>query len=384
MKWFERTYIKADRILSLVNLPVIELTRRLLVCETLSAKGLCLLPLYYIKLILVMPAAFLQHIFYSRRISNTVIAKQPVFILGHYRSGTTYLHKLMASDKRFGFLSTYDMICPNSSLLFGSWLQHLLQYCINGLKIKTSFFNNKIPHLGEPAEEERFFINRGSAYTDYWRFVFPLYWHKWPSCSSQLKDPSYRFYWKSEYTRLLKMITLKNKGRQLVLKSPPNTDRIKYLLEIFPEAKFIYIYRNPYHVFYSMRNLWNRAIRKFCLQRISNEQVEEIVFREYAHLMEQYERNKKLIPRGNLVEVRYEQLEADPVGILGKIYEGLGFIDFDVALDDIKHQLQKESAYKKFGYTYSEETISKIERRWAKYIYQWKRQTRETTVTDYV
>ena len=384
MKHLVRIYHKDENKIPLINVPVIELTRRVLSCGTISAKGIFLLALYYIKLILVMPSAFLQFVFYSRRITKTVITKQPVFILGHYRSGTTYLHKLMASDKRFGFLNNYDMICPNSSLFFGKWLQNILQYLINSLRIKTSFFNNKIPVLEEPAEEERFLINKGSAYTDYWRFVFPLCWNKWLSCSRQSKDPDYYKHWKNEYMSLLKQITFKNKGRQLVLKSPPNTERIKYLLEIFPDAKFIYIYRNPYHLFYSMRNLWNKAIRKFCLQKISDYQIEEIVFNEYAYLIEQYEKDKKLIPGENLIEIQYEALEADPVSILKNIYEQLDFHDFENVLDNFIQQLKKENKYKKFEYAYSEGTFKKIEKRWAKYIHHWKQKAAAVTLNEYV
>jgi len=138
----------------------------------------------------------------------------------------------MAGKERFGFVSYYDIICPNSSLLFGRWLKVTLQFIIKRLRIKTSFFNNTIPLLDEPAEEERFLINRSSAYTDYWRFVFPLCRNKWPTCSQECIDQRYYQRWRKEYIGLLKLATYKHKGKQLVLKSPPNTERIKYLLEI--------------------------------------------------------------------------------------------------------------------------------------------------------
>ena len=85
--------------------------------------------------------------------------------------------------------------------------------------------------------------------------------------------------------------------------------RIKYLLRIFPDAKFIYLYRNPYDVFYSMRNLWMRSIRKYCLQQVSKEAIAEIVLTHFAAMMEQYEKDKALIPPENLFELQYEQFE---------------------------------------------------------------------------
>ena len=225
--------------------------------------------------------------------------------------------------------------------------------------------------LDEPAEEERFLINKGSAYTDYWRFVFPLCWHKWPSCAELCNDPEYCRRWKKEYIRTLKLITCKNNGRQLVLKSPPNTERIKLLLEMFPQAKFIYISRNPYHVFYSACNLWQKAVRKFSLQDFTTDQMEEIIFNSYIHMMEQYEKDKALIPPGNLTEVKFEDLELKPLTVLKEVYSMLNIPDFETAEPGFIRQLKKEKQYEKFKYNYDEKTFKKIDRKWSKYVYQW-------------
>lgn len=367
-----------------LKIPFITFTQKVLTAGKLSAKGYVLLFVYYLKLILVMPGTLLQHLLYANKINKTSIDKDPVFIIGHYRSGTTYLHKLMAADERFGFISYYDIICPNTSLLFGKWLQQVLQFIINRFRIKTAFFNNVIPSLEEPAEEERFLINKASAYTDYWRFVFPLHWNKWQSCSQLFKNKGYYQRWKKEYLYVLKLATYKHKGKQLLLKSPPNTERIQYLLQLFPNAKFIYISRNPYHLFYSMRNLWHKAIGRFCLQSITDEQIENIVFEHYAHLMEQYEKDKVLIPAGNLVEIQYEKLEADAQQVLQTIYKVLQLPHFEASHKRLATQLQKEKLYRKFEYEYSKETSEKIEKHWAKYIYKGHNQTADAVVDTYV
>ena len=367
-----------------VNISVFELIKRLSLSNGISKARIFLLFIYFLKLILVIPAGCLQYLFYNRRIKKTVIAKPPVFILGHYRSGTTYLHKLMCADLRFGFISGYDIICPNSSLLFGRWLQKCLQFVINTFHIKTHFYNNTISKLNEPAEEERFLINKGSAFTDYWRFIFPLCWNKWQSCSQLSKDESYYKRWKNEYLHLLKMITFKNQGKQLVLKSPPNTQRIRYLLDMFPDAKFIYISRNPYQVFYSTCNLWKKAIKKFWLQNISEKQIEEIVFNEYIQLVEQYQKHKKLIPANNLIEVPYEDFEQYPLNVAEEIYMQLNLPDFKIVKAQLMQKLEEEKKYQKFEYIYDEEVFKKIEKRWLKYINEWNKTASENFINDYV
>ena len=258
-----------------------------------------------------------------------------------------------------------------------------LQFLINTFRIKTSFYNNTIAKLDEPAEEERFLINKGSAFTDYWRFMFPLCWNKWQSCSQLSRDANYYKRWRNEYLYLLKMISFKNKGKQLVLKSPPNTGRIKYILEIFPDAKFIYISRNPYQVFYSTCNLWSKAIKKFWLQNVSEKQIEEIVFTEYIQLIKQYQKDKKLIPADNLIEVPYEDLEQYPVNVVEEIYMQLNLPDFKIAKEQVMHKLESEKKYQKFEYTYNEEVFKKIESRWLKYINEWNKTSTETFINEY-
>lgn len=334
-------------------------------------RGFMLVILYYVKLILVLPGTFLQYIFYNRKINKTKIEKDPIFILGHYRSGTTYLHKLMAADKQFGFVTYYDILCPNTSFLFGNWLQKFLQFIINKLKIKTAFFNNTIPDLSDPAEEERFLINKGSAYTDYWRFVFPQEWKKWVSCAEQCSNYNYYKKWSSAYTYTMKLATFKTKGRQLILKSPENTGRIKYLLEMFPNAKFIYISRNPYDVYYSMMNLWERAIKKFALQRINDAEIETIVFDHYTQLLNTYYREKNLIPAGNLIEIRYDELRASPLSMLRRIYKQLSLPCFENASCAFIEQLRKERNYKTYEYEYKENDLEKIKQQWKQYIDAW-------------
>src|SRR5262245_25743156 len=186
--------------------PLAELTRRCLEYKRISARGAAVLLLYYVKLAYILPFAFLQRLYYDKKINVAQISKAPVFIIGHYRSGTTYLHTLLSKDKQFGYCTNYDMICPDSSLLLATPVKKIMQAIIYVFNIKTSMFNNKTPVLDEPAEEDRFLINKGSAYTDYWGFLFPLRNHTLSECTSQLGDERYFNAWKKEYFNLIKLI----------------------------------------------------------------------------------------------------------------------------------------------------------------------------------
>jgi len=366
-----------------INISLFEFTKRVIRGGRISLKGIFLLPLYYFQIIPSLIFEFLQLIIYGQRIKKTIILKDPVFILGHYRSGTSFLQKLLVSDKRFGFLTYYDALFPNSNLLFGRKMQPVFQRLINLLKIKNPFFHNTVLQLSEPDEEDDYLMNKASAYTAYWGFVFPRRWHEWLNGSSQFKNQKYCESWKKEYINLIKYATFKNKGKQLVLKSPPNTERISFLVDMFPQAKFIYIYRNPFHLFYSVKNMWESAILKYySVQKISDEQLDEIVFDHFIYLTEKYEEEKHLIPEKNLIEISYEELKVDSFGIMQKIYSQINLPNFENTTNDLLEQLKVEKNYKNFQYQYNSKTLALISEKWEKYIHRWNYNTPDFEISE--
>ncbi|HSH19505.1 MAG TPA: sulfotransferase, partial [Draconibacterium sp.] len=283
---------------------------------------------------------------YGKRIKNTIISKDPVFILGHYRSGTTYLQKLLVSDKRLGFLTYYDALFPNSNLLFGKLGQQVFQKIIDLFKIKNPFFHNSILQLDDPDEEDDYLMNKASGYSSYWGLIFPKCRREWLNGSPQFSIQKYYEGWEKEYLNTVKYATFKNRGKQLVLKSPPNTERISMLLQMFPEAKFIYIYRNPFQLFYSVKNMWKNVILKYySLQHISEEELNDIIFEHFIYLTEKYEKEKHFIPEESLVEISYEELKSDSFGTIQKIYSKLELPEFEITTNDLLEQLKVEKDY---------------------------------------
>ena len=356
------------------NIALLEFSGRVFRGGKLSIRGWLLLPLYYLQIIPALPFELLQFLIYGKRIERAIISEDPVFILGHYRSGTTFLQKLMTSDKRFGFLTNYDALFPNSNLLFGRKMQHFFQLVINAFKIKNPFFHKHLVQLNEPAEEDDYLMNKASAYSAYWGLIFPKRWREWLNGSPQFSNQKYCEGWRKEYLTTIKYATFRNHGKQLILKNPPNTERIRLLTQIFPKAKFIYISRNPIHLFYSARNMWKRAILNYySLQKISDEELDEIVFEHYVYLAGQYHRDKQIVPEGNLIEITYEALKTDPFGTIQKIYSQLHLPDFEVTASDLMLKIETEKDYRNFEYQFCDSTFKKIEQRWGQFIDHWNK-----------
>jgi len=118
----------------------------------------------------------------------------------------------------------------------------------------------------------------------------------------------------------MKAVTYSNHGKRLVLKNPPNTARITTLMELFPDARFIHIYRNPYKVYLSTKRMRTKVLDKLALQHTTDEQIENHVIDNYIRLMKSYFKQKDQIPDGHLIEIRYEDLVADPMGQIREVY----------------------------------------------------------------
>lgn len=144
--------------------------------------------------------------------------------------------------------------------------------------------------------------------------------------------------WKSTFLRFLKKLTLRH-GRPLVLKSPPHTGRIRMLLELFPEARFIHVHRHPQVVFQSTRRLHDAMTSAGRLQRTDPAARDEGIIRRYHAMHEAYFEERGLIPRGHLHELAFADLERDPIGQIRAAYEALALGEVEAALPRMQNYL---------------------------------------------
>ena len=177
--------------------------------------------------------------------------------------------------------------------------------------------------------------------------------------------------WKTKYLTFMKTVTYANNGKRLLLKNPANTGRIRTLLELFPDALFIHIYRNPYTVYLSTIKMRNRVLDKLALQDATKEDIETQVINNYTRIMESYFEQQKQIPDNHFAEIRYEDLVSNPLGEVQKIYRILGLPGLQRALPGMKKYLDKQKDYKTNIYSIDESIINKIKKKWGFTIDLW-------------
>ena len=242
--------------------------------------------------------ALLQLLLFGRRIARTEIRESPIFIIGHWRSGTTLLHRLLVQDDRFAYPTTYDCFAPKSSLVTREFVRRWLGF----LHPMRRPMDNMADGFDYPHEDEFGLCSMGLP-SPYAQFAFP----------NRVQGEEYLSFdgvscaevdrWKAGLRSFLQQLTFRS-GKPIVLKSPPHTARIRLLLEMFPDARFIHIVRHPFAVFPSM--MWTRQTnyRAHGLQRPQFDGLEEFVYRNFLHMHRAFTDQKHLIPAKNLCELR--------------------------------------------------------------------------------
>ena len=303
---------------------------------------------------------------YGRAIRRTTIAAPPIFLIGHWRTGTTLLHELMICNERFGFPTTYQCIEPHHFLLterlFSRWLRFLLP--------ATRPMDNMPAALDRPQEDEFAMCMLGAA-SPYSAMAFPNH----PAGREELLDletmsPANLRRWKQLFHRFLQRVTCKT-GKRLVLKSPPHTARIKILQEMFPGAIFIHIVRNPFEVFPSTVNLWRTLYRTHGLQTPTCEGLDEMVLSTYVRMHEKLEEGRKTLPRDQFYELTYESLVKDPIGEIAKIYDHFRLSGFDAGLPRLQAYVACAKTYETNKYNLSTEQRALIAKRWGNIIQKY-------------
>ena len=268
--------------------------------------------------------------------------KEPLFILGHWRSGTTHLHNLLSRDDRLGFPNLYQVMCPQTFLISESLGSRIMRM----IAPETRGIDNVAVGPEVPNEDE-FAIAAMTSFSPYTAMAFSRnqpYYDRFLT----LRDasPAEVARWKEAVVTFLQKVSWKSQ-RPLILKSPTHTCRIRFLLELFPDARFIHIRRHPFEVFRSMKKMLAVALRFWQLQKGDNVDWEERAIRQYREMYDAYFEERSLIPEGRLHEMSYEDLDVDPIGQVRAVYHSLQLPDFDVVEPTLRQYVDSLSGYQK-------------------------------------
>lgn len=309
---------------------------------------------------------------YKKIVANRPLEHDPVFILGHWRSGTTFVHNILAQDPRFGFTTTYQTVFPHYMMA----LQGLFKPVMGWLMPSHRPTDNMELAPDLPQEEE-FALQNTCPYSYYNFWYYPERMQEYCDRYLTMKDatPEEIADFKDKFMKLVKISMWNSRfgvpDAQYLSKNPPHTGKVKTLVEMFPNAKFIYLMRNPYTVFESSRAFFTSTIAPLELHSIPLDQMEKNILRNYMELYKAYQEQKACIPEGNLIEIRFEDVEKDAMGLAERLYTELSLPGWEGAKPYIQKYIESKKNYKKNQYQYEPRTVQLVNEAWGSVLDEW-------------
>lgn len=303
------------------------------------------------------PFNILEKLSNKRKLKNFRMEEPPVFIIGFWRSGTTLLHSLLCQDPNAGYVTTFHGVFPNLVLIRQKWLKAL----VNRQLPKKRPFDNYSMDMDYPQEEE-FAMMSLQPVSFYKFFYFPKDFKN--ICQKELhfeKLPEkQRNTWIKKYNSLIARAMLNTGGKRFVSKNPCNIFRIKTLAQLFPNARFIFIYRNPYRVVESLYRFVHEILPGSELQHPEEGIPREHFAMLYNDALQEYLRAKEYIKSGNLIEIKYEEFKDHPIEFIRDIYVRFNIPGIEEALPHMETYFNNNKPDTRRSYQVYRDTYSLV------------------------
>jgi hypothetical protein len=296
--------------------------------------------LFFILLVLVPVVAtfhaicfFLDNILFPGL--RQVEVRTPVFIVGHARSGTTLMHRLMSKDgQRFSFFLLYELFLP--SLLQKKAIRFLaacdrrflgarIEKNIQAWEERKFAATQDMHATGLTAPEEDDFIHTFSCASGFWIVLLP-YMGLLDFYYVDQRPPQSRRRLMNFYKECVKRQLYLNGADKIHLsKNPTFSGRVESLIETFPDARIVVLMRNPYETIPSLLKLmqrswqlrgWDGAQMNRSLRALADQS-----FHTYKYPLEVLARH----PNTKQAIVDYRELVAQPKRTVEAVYAQLGF-----------------------------------------------------------
>ncbi len=290
----------------------------------------------------------------------------PLFIVGHWRSGTTHLFNILGESPRFQTISPVTAGLPWDFLILGRLLKPLLEKTIPRDRIIDN-----VPVTPRSPQEDEIALASMTDQSYYHGLYFPR--HLRESIGKNLffddASPADRERWAATVRYFLEKVSRLGKHRRLLLKNPLYTAHIPLLREMFPGARFIHIHRHPREVIRSTRNFYRKLLPWLALQQFSPDGIDDIIFEIYDRMMRKLAADTADIPPDRFLEIPFRDLEADPMPVLESLFSRLEIAGWEESAEPMAAYLRSIRHYRKNQYPPDAEDDRTIHRR-AKFAFE--------------
>lgn len=288
--------------------------------KLIKKHGVSLYPNYIIRIVFLLQsgiwASFLkgyERRKFGRKLINHPVPKNPVFIVGHWRTGSTFLHQLMNLNEQFAAPTAFQVSVPDSFLVSRKYYKPIMSKVMG----EKRPMDNVALGFDEPQEDE-YGLLKLTLDSPLTKLIFPEN-HDYFLNGYDDFIPSDKEKWEKQLLNFCKKLDFET-GKRIILKNPFHSMRIPMLMKMFPDARFIHIHRNPYDVIPSTMNLWNIVGSQNRLKKKWSPPKMEDVVKSYKKILSRISEDFGTMPDETYYELRFEDFEKNPVAELKKMY----------------------------------------------------------------
>jgi omega-hydroxy-beta-dihydromenaquinone-9 sulfotransferase len=277
---------------------------------------------------------------YGKKLAQSPVVKDPIIIIGHWRTGSTLLHQLMSLDKNLVAPSVFQVSLPDSFLVSEKYYRPVM----SSMMSPTRPMDNVKLGFDEPQEDEYALLKLtgDSPLTDVIFHKSKNYFLKsYPDLNPKNSEE-----WKRAISNFCNKLHFAS-NKRILLKNPFHSMRIRLLLETFPDVKFIHIHRHPYKVIPSTINMWNIVAKQNRLKGRWKEPAIKETSEVLNRMLNQIRKDLSALPTGSYTEVNFETFEKDVPLSLKKIYQDIGLDYTEDFEENVQTYLSGLRNYKK-------------------------------------
>ncbi|NET38899.1 MAG: sulfotransferase [Cyanothece sp. SIO1E1] len=294
--------------------------------------------------------------------------RAPIFIVGHWRSGTTYLYNVLSQSPEFAYVTPLATGMPWDFLALASFIRPILERAL-----PSDRFIDQVQVNPDSPQEDEIGLANMQPISFYHGLYFPQKFQQHFNAGIFFDDCSQAQIetWQQAISYFFTKLHLHQPGKRLLIKNPVYTARIAMLRSMWPDAKFIHIHRNPYIVFQSSRNFYRALFQELALQPFDLAASDEIILKSYPRMMNALFKETASLPTNQFVEVRFEDFEAEPIDQIARIYKTLELNSFAAARTAFKSYLAAQGKYRKNRYQFSSAANQQVQQYWQPFIDRW-------------
>lgn len=331
-------------------------------------------PRYFLRLLFLLQGSVWSAIFsklesmrYGKAIQASPLPDNPIFIIGHWRTGSTFLHNLLSLDSQFVTPTLLQTALPRSFISSKRYYAPVMQMAMR----KQRPMDGVKLGVNEPMEDE-YALLRLTACSPLEKLFFPDNKQYFLKDFEDFSPPENELSrWENVLKYFYRKLVFASGKTTLLIKNPFHSMRISLLVKNFPNARFIHIYRNPLKVIPSTIQMWSIVGRQNSFSPFRREPKVDETASVFAKIISKIEEGLQEVPLQNVFKVRFEDLEKNPVEKIKEIYRKFELPFMEDYQRKVQSFLQEQEDYNKNNYSLTETEQANLHKRLALYFQKY-------------